>query len=276
MEYGLIGATLKHSYSKLIHEQLYPCDYKLTELPTEAEAREFLEKQPFKAINVTIPYKQLVIPYCAVLDEKARAIGAVNTVVNVTGVLHGYNTDFDGFAFLAAAHGVEFSGRRVLILGTGGTSRTVTAVAKAAGAAQVLYASRTPGEGRISYEEALSCGAQVVVNTSPAGMYPNNDALALDVAKMPGLEAVLDAVYTPFSTRLVQAGRAAGAKRWTPRPSSPAPNPRRSASPRWPRPSLPKRPTSALWACPAAARPPSANSWPGPSAKNSWTWTPKL
>ena len=223
MEYGLIGATLKHSYSKLIHEQLYPCDYKLTELPTEAEAREFLEKRPFKAINVTIPYKQLVIPYCAVLDEKAKAIGAVNTVVNVNGVLHGYNTDFDGFAFLAAAHGVEFAGRRVLILGTGGTSKTVTAVAKAAGAAQVLYASRTPGEGRISYEEALACGAQVVVNTSPAGMYPNNDALALDVAKMPDLEAVLDAVYNPFSTRLVQAGRAAGAKAagGGPRPAGP-------------------------------------------------------
>ena len=82
------------------------------------------------------------------LDEKAKAIGAVNTVVNVNGVLHGYNTDFDGFAFLAAAHGVEFSGRRVLILGTGGTSRTVTAVAKAAGAAQVLYASRTPAARR--------------------------------------------------------------------------------------------------------------------------------
>ena len=93
MEYGLIGATLKHSYSKLIHEQLYPCDYQLTELPTEAEARAFLEKRPFRAINVTIPYKQLVIPYCAVLDEKARAIGAVNTVVNVNGALHGYNTD---------------------------------------------------------------------------------------------------------------------------------------------------------------------------------------
>ncbi len=212
MEYGLIGATLKHSYSKLIHEQLYPCDYQLTELPTEAGAREFMEKRPFKAINVTIPYKQLVIPYCAVLDEKAKAIGAVNTVVNVNGVLHGYNTDFDGFAFLAAAHEVEFAGRRVLILGTGGTSKTVTAVAKAAGAAQVLYASRTPGEGRLAYEEALASGAQVVVNTSPAGMYPNNDALALDVARMPGLEAVLDAVYNPFSTRLVQAGRAAGAK----------------------------------------------------------------
>lgn len=212
MEYGLIGATLKHSYSKLIHEQLYPCDYRLTELPTEADAREFMEKRPFKAINVTIPYKQLVIPYCAVLDDKARAIGAVNTVVNQGGTLHGYNTDFDGFAFLAAAHGVQFAGRRVLILGTGGTSKTVTAVAKAGGAAEVLYASRTPGGGRVSYAEALSCGAQVVVNTSPAGMYPNNEALALDVTKMPGLEAVLDAVYNPFSTRLVQAGRAAGAK----------------------------------------------------------------
>lgn len=212
MEYGLIGAKLGHSYSKAIHEALCGYRYELCSLPTEQQAREFLQKKAFKAINVTIPYKQLVIPYCAVLDGKARAIGAVNTVVNVNGVLHGYNTDFDGFAFLAAAHGVEFAGRRVLILGTGGTSKTVTAVAKAAGAAQVLYASRTPGEGRLAYEEALACGAQVVVNTSPAGMYPNNDALALDVARMPGLEAVLDAVYNPFSTRLVQAGRAAGAK----------------------------------------------------------------
>ena len=106
MEYGLIGATLKHSYSKLIHERLYPCDYKLTELPTEAEAREFLEKRPFKAINVTIPYKQLVIPYCAALDDKAKAIGAVNTVVNRNGLLYGYNTDFDGFSCLAAAGGI--------------------------------------------------------------------------------------------------------------------------------------------------------------------------
>lgn len=210
MEYGLIGATLKHSYSKLIHERLYPCDYKLTELPTEAEAREFLEKRPFKAINVTIPYKQLVIPYCAALDDKAKAIGAVNTVVNRNGLLYGYNTDFDGFSCLAAAHGVEFAGRRVLILGTGGTSKTVTAVAKAAGAARVLCASRTPGPGRLSYDEALCCGAQVVVNTTPAGMYPNNDALALDAAKMPGLEAVLDVVYNPFTTRLVAAAKGAG------------------------------------------------------------------
>ena len=100
MEYGLIGAKLGHSYSKIIHEMLCGYHYDLCPLPTEEEARAFLAKRQFKAINVTIPYKKLVMEYCSYIDPRAKAIGAVNTVVNKNGLLYGYNTDYMGFAHL--------------------------------------------------------------------------------------------------------------------------------------------------------------------------------
>ena len=109
--YGLIGGKLGHSYSKIIHEKIADYTYELLPLPTEAEARTFMERRAFAAINVTIPYKQLVIPYCDVVDPKAQAIGAVNTIVNRDGKLYGYNTDYAGFAYLAGVHGVDFAGQ---------------------------------------------------------------------------------------------------------------------------------------------------------------------
>ena len=145
MEYGLIGGALGHSYSKLIHEQLCGYPYELCPLPAEADARAFLRARAFKAVNVTIPYKRLALECCDEADPRAAAIGAVNTLVNRGGRLFGYNTDYDGFSYLARAHGVNFSGRTVLVLGTGGTSRTVTEAAKAGGAKEVLYASRAGG-----------------------------------------------------------------------------------------------------------------------------------
>ena len=117
MEYGLIGGKLGHSYSKTIHELLCGYSYELCPLPTEADARAFLQRRQFKAINVTIPYKKLVMEYCSFIDPRARAIGAVNTVVNKNGLLYGYNTDYLGFAHLCEAHGVELAGKTVLILG---------------------------------------------------------------------------------------------------------------------------------------------------------------
>ena len=119
--YGLIGGKLGHSYSKIIHEKIADYTYELLPLPTEAEARTFMEKRAFAAINVTIPYKQFVIPYCDVVDPKAQAIGAVNTIVNRDGKLYGYNTDYAGFAYLAGAHGVDFAGKTVLVLAPGGS-----------------------------------------------------------------------------------------------------------------------------------------------------------
>ena len=141
-----------------------------------------------------------------------KAIGAVNTVVNKNGLLYGYNTDHLGFAHLCDAHGVDFAGRTVLILGTGGTHNTTSAVARDKGAARVLTVSRTPdaAKGQLSYEEAVASGAQIVINTTPAGMYPNVGVCSLDVAKMPGLEAVLDVVYNPDKTELILRAEEAG------------------------------------------------------------------
>ena len=205
MEYGLIGGKLGHSYSKTIHELLCGYSYELCPLPTEADARAFLQRRQFKAINVTIPYKKLVMEYCSFIDPRARAIGAVNTVVNKNGLLYGYTTDYLGFAHLCEAHGVELAGKTVLILGTGGTHNTTRAVALDKGAAKVLTVSRTPDpeKGELSYAEAVRSGAQVVFNTTPAGMYPNVGVCSLDVAAMPGLEAVVDVVYNPNKTELI-------------------------------------------------------------------------
>ncbi len=213
MEYGLIGAKLGHSYSKPIHEALAGYRYELCPLPTREKAEEFLQKREFKAINVTIPYKQLVIPYCAWLEPKAKAIGAVNTIVNENGLLRGYNTDYDGFLYLAQRHGVDFNGRTVLILGTGGTSRTVAAVARDEGAAAVLFASRTAKPGALSYEQAQQRQeVQVIVNTTPAGMYPEPGVCHIQPAGFPRLEAVLDVVYNPFKTELLFRAEKAGVK----------------------------------------------------------------
>ena len=206
MEYGLIGSKLGHSYSKIIHEMLCGYRYDLCPLPTEEEARAFLTRRAFKAINVTIPYKRLVMGYCSYIDPRAKAIGAVNTVVNRNGLLYGYNTDY------LDAHGVEFAGRTVLILGTGGTHNTTSAVAKDKGAARVLTVSRHPDpeKGELSYAEAVHSGADIVINTTPAGMYPNVGVCHLDVAAMPGLEAVLDVVYNPDKTELILRAEEAG------------------------------------------------------------------
>ena len=211
--YGLIGAKLGHSYSKIIHEQLAGYRYELIPLPTEAEARAFMEKRAFAAINVTIPYKQLVIPYCDVLDPKAKAIWAVNTIVNRDGKLYGYNTDYLGFSYLAKVHGVDFADKTVLILGTGGTHSTVEAVCRDSGAKTILSASRTGKFGALTYNEAMRRrDVQIIVNTTPCGMFPNMGQCMLDPTAFPQLEAVLDVVYNPFRTELLLRAEEHGIK----------------------------------------------------------------
>lgn len=211
MEYGLIGEKLPHSFSKEIHEKLAGYDYRLKEL-APAQLPAFLEERAFKGVNVTIPYKQAVIPYLDALDDKARAIGAVNTIVNREGRLYGYNTDYDGMAALIRHAGLSLEGRTVLILGTGGTSRTAMAVAKDLGAASVRRVSRTAKEGAISYEEARRLPVQILINTTPSGMYPDPDGQPMDLSRFGWLEGVLDAVYNPLRTRLVLQARDNGAR----------------------------------------------------------------
>ncbi|MEG2434963.1 MAG: shikimate dehydrogenase, partial [Ruthenibacterium sp.] len=213
MEYGLIGAKLRHSFSKEIHEQLTDYTYDLCPLANESDVAALLCEKNFKAINVTIPYKEFVLPFCDEIDEKAREIGAVNTIVNRGGKLFGTNTDFAGFLYLVHANGVSLADKTVQILGTGGTQKTVEAAAKSVGAKQVLRVSRTKTAQTLTYAEAAARrDVQIIVNTSPVGMYPQNGACLLDLSGFPALEAVFDAVYNPLETRLLWQARQLGVK----------------------------------------------------------------
>ena len=195
MEYGLIGGRLGHSYSKVIHEMLCGYRYDLCPLPTEEEVRAFMTRRQFRAINVTIPYKLVVMEYCSYIDPHAKAINAVNTIVNRNGLLYGYNTDYPGFSYLCDAHGVEFKDRTVLILGTGGTHNTVTAVCQDAGAKQVLTASRTGKDGALTYEKAQQHPEiNIIINTTPAGMLCQNTKGA---ANRPGMAAQQQSTARP-------------------------------------------------------------------------------
>lgn len=210
MNYGCIGETLKHSFSKEIHEALADYSYELKELaPDEVEA--FMKKHDFKAINVTIPYKQTVIPYLDEISPQAKEIGAVNTIVCKGDKLYGYNTDFFGLRALILRLKVSLLGKKVLILGSGGTARTARAVARDLGAGEILTVSRGGREG-ISYEEALSQhkDAAFIINTTPCGMYPNIDAAPMDLSGFSALEGVADAVYNPLRTTLVQQAQGMG------------------------------------------------------------------
>ena len=168
MEYGLVGAKLGHSFSPELHRAIGGYEYGLTEL-TEAELAPFFRARAFRGVNVTIPYKSAVIPLLDEVSPEARRIGAVNTVVNRGGRLFGYNTDYDGMRYLLERTGIDLFGRRVLILGSGGTSLTALALAHDLGAAQIRRVSRTPrGADMISYAEAAEAGAETdVPSTRP-------------------------------------------------------------------------------------------------------------
>ena len=209
MNYGLIGEKLGHSFSAEIHAMLGDYGYELKEIPADG-LEQFIKDADFKGINVTIPYKQAVIPYLDHLDTGAKAIGAVNTIVNKNGKLYGYNTDFFGMHSLLRRIGANPRGKKTLILGTGGTSKTALAVIKAMGGTEVYRVSRSSAEDAISYEEAVSLhsDASIIINTTPVGMYPNTDACPIDINAFPQLTAVADAVYNPLRSRLIQAARA--------------------------------------------------------------------
>ncbi|MBQ5321755.1 MAG: shikimate dehydrogenase [Oscillospiraceae bacterium] len=198
MEYGLIGEKLGHSYSAEIHP-LLGYNYELKELKPE-EVEPFLKKRDFKGINVTIPYKQVVMKYLDEIDDKALEIGAVNTICNRDGKLCGYNTDFVGMKALIKRTGVSLNGKRVLIAGSGGTSKTAAAVAKSLGAASVYRLSRSEKEGCITYKQAENMGADFFINTTPCGMYPNVLSESMDINLLKDLKGMVDAVYNPLKT----------------------------------------------------------------------------
>ena len=208
MRYGLIGEHLGHSFSRIVHSQIADYEYELCEIaPSELDS--FMTRREFCAINVTIPYKQAVIPYLDFVSEQAREIGAVNTVVNKDGKLYGYNTDFYGMKSLIDNAGIELENKKVLILGSGGTSRTAMAVANGFGAREIYRVSRSGKDGCIDYSEAyrLHSDADVVINTTPVGMLPKTDGIPIELDRLPSLSGVVDAVYNPIRTRLVVEAR---------------------------------------------------------------------
>lgn len=203
MRYGLIGEKLGHSFSKTIHEQIADYTYDLIPL-TNDEFHTFMRQRDFTAINVTIPYKKEVIPYLDEVDDHAAAIGAVNTIVNRDGKLYGYNTDFCGFLYMTQKHNVQMKDKKVLVLGNGGASSAIQAVVKHLQASEMIVVDIIVGNGAISYEECFQkhLDAEVIINTSPIGMYPKVDRTPIDIKMFPNCKTVMDVIYNPLTTRL--------------------------------------------------------------------------
>ena len=213
MNYGLIAERLGHSFSKTIHGMIDNYDYTMKELPKESFDK-FMTEKDFKGINVTIPYKEAVIAYLDQISGAAKEIGAVNTIVNKNGQLCGCNTDFGGLKALIEKTEIEIKGKKVLILGTGGTSKTAAAVAGALCAGEVIKVSRSERDDAVTYEKAYEkhSDADVIINTTPCGMFPLNDNMPCDLERFKSLCGVVDVIFNPLSSNLVLAARRKGIK----------------------------------------------------------------
>lgn len=240
-KYGLIGKTLVHSYSKEIHEALGRYQYQLFSL-AEDEMPDFINARDFRGLNVTIPYKKDVIPLCDEVSDLARGIGAVNTLFwkNASGagasesisqedkILVGHNTDYEGFLYAASRAGIDFEGKGVLILGTGGTSLMARRAAADQNAAKIYIASRHPETdppsgseiqdagilSTVSYDQLpeIADSIDVIVNTTPVGTFPNNMQQVIRLKDFPGCQAVIDVIYNPFKTALLLEAEKLGLK----------------------------------------------------------------
>ena len=213
MRYGLIGEKLGHSFSKEIHEGFGKYEYELIEIAPD-KLDSFFAKKDFTGINVTIPYTETVIRYLDEISDEAKKIGAVNTIVNDEGTLIGYNTDIDGLKYLIKKNDINFDGKTVLIAGSGGSSKTAEYVAKDLGAKNVVRMSRSGRAGAATYEDALRdySDAEIFINTTPVGMQGFLEGEVIDIDLLPDLEAVIDLIYNPNPTKLVERALCKGIK----------------------------------------------------------------
>ena len=209
--YGLLGRRLGHSWSVPIHQALGCEDYRLIELEPE-QLGDFLRREDIGGLNVTIPYKRDVMAFCDVIDEGAKAIGSVNTIVRREGKLYGYNTDIDGFLYMLRRADISLAGKKVLILGSGGASLTAQAAARREGAREVVVVSRS---GPDNYENLPQRhgDAEVLVNTTPVGMWPDMAGRPVDLFVFPDMEAVADVIYNPGRTGLLLQAKKGGLRR---------------------------------------------------------------
>ena len=198
---GLLGEHLGHSFSPQIHRELADYSYELFEMPVE-EVPAFLKSDRFDAMNVTIPYKKTVMPYLEEITDEARRIGSVNTVTHLpSGGLRGDNTDYFGFSYMVEKSRIQIKDKKVLVLGSGGASETARTVCSDMGAREVVVISRS---GKNNYTNlSKHADAEVIVNTTPVGMYPKNGVAAVELSEFPCLEGVLDMIYNPAKTKFL-------------------------------------------------------------------------
>ena len=211
MKYGLIGEHLGHSFSKEIHESIADYKYELCEIEPD-KLGEFFESSDICGINVTIPYKERVIPYLDFVSESALKIGAVNTVKNENGRLCGYNTDYMGMKALILRNNIDLKGKKALVLGNGGTSKTGQTVLADLGVRELIVVGRPQENPDVTYDEVakMHSDADFILNTTPVGMYPKNEGKIIDLGDFPNLIGVIDVVYNPLRTNLVLDARRRG------------------------------------------------------------------
>lgn len=205
--FGLLGEHLGHSFSPQIHGVLGISDYGLYEVEPQNLAA-FLEKTPLLGMNVTIPYKKAVLPFCTSLSEAARRIGSVNTLKRTQNGWYGDNSDYAGFRYMLESIGFDPAGQRAVVFGSGGASVTVCAVLRDLGAAEVTVISRTGPENYGNLKRHRD--AALVVNATPVGMYPHNGQTAAGLGSFPKCRAVLDLIYNPARTALLLEAEALG------------------------------------------------------------------
>lgn len=198
---GLLGETLGHSYSPAIHALLGDYEYKLYEIPRD-DLADFIQNGAWDGLNVTIPYKKAVVPFCAELSPTARALGSVNTLVRrPDGSIFGDNTDFFGFSQMVRASGIRVEEEKAVVLGSGGASVTVCAVLRELGAREITVISRHGEDNYTNLDRHRD--AAVVVNTTPVGMYPHNGESPVSLDAFPQCRGVLDIIYNPARTALL-------------------------------------------------------------------------
>ncbi len=211
MEYGLLGKTLGHSYSPMIHSCFGQYEYSLCEIAPE-ELDAFFEQKDFKGLNVTIPYKTEVVKYIDYLSETAEKIGSVNTIIQrEDGSLFGDNTDYGGLVYTIRRAGIYVRNKKALVLGSGGASLTAQAVLRDLGAKSVTVISRSGDDNYGNLERHAD--AELIVNTTPVGMYPNNLESPVDLKKFPMLSGVVDIIANPAKTALLMQAESLGIKR---------------------------------------------------------------
>lgn len=208
--YGLLGGRLKHSLSPQIHKYLCGYNYSLFEMP-ENDVEAFMKKAEFSAINVTIPYKKTVMPYLDRIDEFAKKIGSVNTVKKEKdGTLSGYNTDYFGFYYLLKRSNICVNNKKCIVLGSGGSAVTVNAVLTDEGAKSITVISRS---GEDNYQNiSKHYDAEIIINTTPVGMYPKNIESPINLYDFKKVEAVVDIIYNPLKTKLLLDAERLGIK----------------------------------------------------------------